>query len=97
MMNNEITAYDIIADAVREYINNTDGVIDYAYIVSFEMSYNPVKGFKKYTEIVYYNNDGSIDFEMDFCEGEKYVVNINILPLYKVGEFMTECKYYSNI
>lgn len=96
-MNNEITAYDIIADAVREYVHNTDGIIDYAYIVSFRMSYHPYKDFKKYTEIAYYNDDGSIDFAMDFCEGEKYVVDIDILPLYKVGEFMTKCKYYADI
>ena len=94
-MINERNAYDIIADAVREYVHNTDYVIDYAYIVSFKMSYHPYKDFKKYTEIVYYNYDGSIDFEMDFCEGERYVIDIDILPLYKVGEFMTECKYYS--
>ena len=87
-----MNSYDIIQRAVIDYaedLNKHGQPVDYAYIVHFYQSYDPVKDFKECTEIVYYNyGEPSVEFEMDFCEGEQYVTDIEVIALYEVGRIL---------
>ena len=91
----ELTSYDIVAKAVKDYVDfliDMDWQVDYAYIVHFYQSYNPVTQYEECTEICFYTpGDDDVTFDMDFCEGQKYVMDLSIIPLYKVGEIMREC------
>ncbi len=87
-----MNSYDIVADAVREYVDmqrKDKRPIDRIYIVHFYQSYNPITDFEECTELVYYNfDDETCDFEMDFCEGQCFVNEISIMSLHEIGDVM---------
>lgn len=83
-------AYDLIADEVFDYrdIQRSMNVPDdLFYIVDFRMSYKPFTDYERCTEIVELQDD-EITFEMDFCEGQKYVCDVRVRGLSEIGEIM---------
>lgn len=88
-----IDSYDIIAQAVLNYMDwqiDNDRMIDIFYIVTFKQSYHPVKDFETCTEIVEVNSDREVTFFMDFCEGQKYVTDVNVKSLDEVGKIILD-------
>ena len=89
-MKKELTAYEIIAAEVIKYrdiqrsMNVPDDIF---YIVDFTMSYHPITNYERCTEIVELQDD-EITFEMDFCEGQKYVADVRVRGLDQIGELM---------
>lgn len=86
----ELTAYDIIANCVigyREIQRSLNVPDDLFYIVDFAMSYDMVRNYERCTEIVCLQGD-EIEFEMDFCEGQKYVCDVRVRGLSEIGELM---------
>lgn len=93
MMTKIIDSYDIIAQAVLDYMdwqNDSGRPIDIFYIVTFKQSYHPVRDFETCTEIVEVNENREITFFMDFCEGQKYVTDVNVKSLDEVGIMMRD-------
>lgn len=83
-------AYDIIASEVidyREIQRSMNVPDDLFYIVDFRMGYKPFTDYERCTEIVELQNN-DVTFEMDFCEGQKYVCDVRVRGLSEIGELM---------
>ena len=84
-----INSDTIIANAVKEYkdyLIDNNKCVDNDYIVYFKQSYFPYKDFEECIEIVSINIDNEVTLWSDFCEGQKYVIDIKIYALYEIME-----------
>lgn len=88
-----MNSYDIIANAVREYVclqMKDDRCIDDTYIAHFYQKYEWEDKWEECTTLIFDQDlpNGVIEFQSDFCEGQTEVKDIAIMSLHEVGDLL---------